>query len=273
MELTEMAIAAARQLASPSLIGHFVSTKAIQLAVTNDAPETQNAASELADEAVAAAKESQDSNSMGHALGNRALICTAYHRIDQAVEDNAEALVHYRSTGDRLRVAHTLSNLADAEMALSRFDDAHVHLDESILIFCEVRAHAGLQHSYANLTLLAILEHRWIDCYRPAMDSMMISRNSGERNAMAVSLLLHALRCTGIGEHRHAAFLHGAHDALTFPGERFSIYPIEMELRSRDIDLLIDILGNSEFESLRDTGRKTRSLDEAVLAMKAWGFS
>ena len=261
--LTE-AVSVARRVGDPELLSEVLARQAGNLALSADNPDAANSSIAMAEEAVAYAFDCSRPNIIGLALNRRGIARSVTGNLEEGRADLDSAVGVFRGAGNRAQVAVALGDLANAEIVLNRFSEAKVHLEEAIEIASELKLYDHLRTGYDNAAFLAILETRWDDVFDSAMKSLQICRGIGNRRSSSYPPLLLALYFTQNGDLALASFLHGVHDAFIDGGDDLGSVPVEMRLRSKDIDRLRRLHGDVEFERHRDAGRAIQSLDDVL---------
>jgi predicted ATPase/serine/threonine protein kinase len=112
---------------------------------------------------------------------------------------NTEALGLYRSLGDRIGVARSLTHLGIAAIDEGRYDEARGFYTEAITIFRELNDVRRLARTLNNLGVVAMRQDDFpgaLSCYE---ESLRLARRTEDRDGMSLTLVNLGLVATRLG--------------------------------------------------------------------------
>jgi tetratricopeptide (TPR) repeat protein len=177
--------------------------------------------------------------------------------LDQIGQDGlpaySEALVLFQRTGNRIRLATVLNNIACREIGAGDLDAARSHLEEALDSAQELGDRELVSYITGNLGLAAYLKGDDDFARERFTESLDIARRNGYQSQLGYALLGLALMSTRAGALREAATLHGFVDAL-FGELGEQLQAPESLMRDADHVHLRSMLGDPAFETAFNAG-------------------
>ena len=219
---------------------------------------------ELVDEGLRRARDSGDARRIKGLLRRRATIVLTEDP-DQARADLQEVLGI--GGNNKMQLAGVLSDLGLADLAGGNLDVARASLEEARDTYLELHDDEGVVVALENLCLTALGQDDLMAAVRFSTDALTRCRLLGKSRLLSYCILSAALCATALGEHVHAAKLHGAADAIVT--QRDEVFqPTEAGLRERDHISLRQSMGDSEFVAAYESGHSLSPTDATGLALE-----
>ena len=133
------------------------------------------------------------------AKNNLALLEWKMGRLDQALKEFRDCLVHWKKIRNRYASALTLMNVGIIEENLGRLALARRHYEQALELAREVQFAQVEAATQGNLSNLALTEERWKDAFDAAVRALDLARRIGDRRSQAIALENQALACLGLG--------------------------------------------------------------------------
>jgi predicted ATPase/DNA-binding SARP family transcriptional activator len=250
--------AMARDIAQPALLGEILAMLSIIGAlIDNSASSLETAIAEM-EEAVSVSVRSCSGNAIARALRCRGDLRGLSGDAEGAISDLSDSVSKFRSEGNNCQAARSLNNLANWELLLGAWASAKVHLEEALGIASEMALVSELPWIYNNLGLIAIHEGRWHDARPLLLNSLLRSRMVSSNLTVGVSAMLFAVTESATGKVRSAAVLHGAADEII--GD-LHVDAVERRLRAEDLAHIQKLLDATEYQELREAGRRITTIE------------
>jgi tetratricopeptide (TPR) repeat protein len=219
----------------------------------------------LSETALRAAEATGDLNRIGNALCAMGLVHYIQGPTELAVIELRNGCESLRRAGNRIAMSTALNNLGCAETECGDLDSAETHLSEAWSLAEQLGIEADAAYIRVSLALVRILQGQPTQAERLVFDALPILQRLGDKPVQSAATRMLALAASGAHADRRAAYLWGAAD--TYP-ESFCD-PLEQELRQRDVRALRDRLGEENFTLLYQRGKETNSFDELAKAIQA----
>lgn len=236
-----------------------LSTLGESLGIDGDA----DAARQLAEQAVAIARELGDVQLLGEQLQFLGFVASDPAEL---LRIHQEALDCGRRDGDDMLAASALSHLFSLSLQLGRLDESSGYLEESTRLFEELGGNLLTYLARCNLALLRLLQGRPAQAAPLVRTCLLLRRRLGPGVPGGEILFAAACCASFAGDLDRAARLHGAGDkeiAASLENRSINWPDAEQQLRERDQGRLRELLGEPAYAGAYQAGAKL-SLEQAL---------
>jgi predicted ATPase/DNA-binding SARP family transcriptional activator len=222
-------------------------------------------ATRLAEESLAAARETGEDRLIANGLSNLGAIALAAGDHERAATLLSEAVELARTVGDTRILALALNNQGDHALTVGEYERAEPLFAESLALLKARGDVANVARSLFNLGAVDLKLGRLADAENRLRASLDASRETGDQEDLCWGLLGLAAVAGGRDEGDRAALLLGAATSLlSRMGADFK--PFERQLHDETERHVVELLGQEAYEASRARGSALSLTDVAEVA-------